>query len=104
MTTTDSDAPASAPVVDLPRLVRLLAWRELALRFLNAHTPQPDRAIVVAHAILEWDGDLGENMRHNAHYFTVQAVNIMELDEDYKQLSSACQVENWLIRWRAANL
>jgi hypothetical protein len=90
--------------VVLPHLVRLLAWRELAFRFLDAHNPQPYRAIVVAHAILDWNGELGENMRHHAHHFTVQAVRIIELDDAHQQLSSACPVENWLIRWRTANL
>ncbi len=87
----------------MDRLMKILSWRELALRFLDSHNPQPERAIVVAHAILEWDGDLGDNMRHHAHGFAVQAVRIIE-GPDYAAVDTMPEIERWLIRWKAANL
>lgn len=111
MTPTPTTAQAEAATasdserlgVVMPRIVRLLAWRELALRFLDAHNPQPYRAIVVAHAILDWDGELGFNIRNHAHHFTTMAVRIID-GPDQAETPEMTDLEKWLIRWRAEQM
>lgn len=87
-------------------LLRVLAWQELAIWFLNEYNPRPERAVVIAHAILEWDGETSHlNMRHHAHCFVERAYRIIELGqvlettEDHHPAMLA-----WITDWTKKNL
>jgi hypothetical protein len=87
----------------LTELKRILAWRELALRFIDSYNPQPDKAIVIAHCILEWDGELGDNMRRHAHHFVERAVMFIDGPEQV-ETPKMDDLDKWLIRWRKDQL
>ena len=55
-------------------------FRELALRFLDSYNPQPEKSIVIADAILSYDGYVDETipMRHTAHSFVSKAMRVIE--------------------------
>lgn len=91
------------PPVDpgrLDRLVRLLSFRELALRFLDGINPQPYHAIVIADAVVSFDGvddlDAAIPMRHHAHEFVTEALNVIEYKKDFLSGKYFCR---WMVVW-----
>lgn len=77
-------------------ILQRLHFRELALRFLDSYNPQCDKAIVIADAILSWNGplDTSEPMRYQASDFVRQAVRIIE-----NTMEPAGKYSAWLIQW-----
>lgn len=61
-------------------LLLRLQFRELGLRFLDSYNPKLDKSIVVADAILSYDGPIETNrpVRHLAHEFVQECVEIIE--------------------------
>lgn len=78
-------------------ILQRLAWRELALRFLNSFNPQPDKAIVIANAIVEYDGEIGFPMRYHAHGFVQSAYQIIEHEKTWKP---TLEMDEWLMAWK----
>jgi hypothetical protein len=89
----DSTAPVQ-------RLVRLLSFRELALRFLDDVNPKPERAIVIADAIVSFDEvdslDRLVPMRHHAHAFVDEALRVIEYRSAFL---SGRQFGRWMVVW-----
>lgn len=79
-------------------LYRRLAWRELALRFLDSCNPEPDRAIVIANCIVDYDGpmDLEKPLRHSAHEFFRMAERLIEHGNVPTEASA---MASWIMRW-----
>lgn len=81
-------------------LVRLLSFRELALRFLDGINPQPYHAIVIADAIVSFDGvdqlDAAIPMRHHAHEFVQEAMRVIENKATFL---SGRQFGRWMVVW-----
>ena len=92
-----NNAESAAPV---DSLVRLLAFRELALRFLDGIVPQPYHAIVIADAIVSFDGivecDSSVPLRHHAHEFVKEAVSVIESKATFL---SGRQFGEWMVVW-----
>lgn len=66
-------------------ILRTMAFRELALRFLDSCNPMPELSIVIANAILDCPPDRidpNEILRHQAHDFTTNAVSMIEYGND----------------------
>lgn len=91
------NASTTAPV---DQLVRLLSFRELALRFLDGVNPQPYHAIVIADAIVSFDGvaelDPGIPMRHHAHEFVQEALRVIE---NKAKFLSDKPFSRWMVVW-----
>lgn len=80
------------------RLLLLLQFRELGLRFLDSFNPKLNKSIVVADAILSYDGDINTNrpIRHQAHEFVQECVGIIEK----KSVSPQNQFfHDWITDW-----
>jgi hypothetical protein len=62
------------------QLLLRLQFRELGLRFLDSYNPKLDKSIVVADAILSYDGPIETHrpVRHLAHEFVQECVGIIE--------------------------
>ena len=88
---------STAPV---QRLVRLLSFRELALRFLDDTNPKPYHAIVIADAIVSFDEceslDDQVPMRHHAHEFVQEALRVIECKTAFL---SGRQFARWMVVW-----
>ena len=78
------------------QILRVLAWRELALRFLDGY--KLEKSIVVADCIVSYDGYLPEfePLRYHAHRFVEEAVALIEHDV-HKEPESDATV--WITRW-----
>lgn len=81
-------------------IVLRTGWRELALRFLDGFNPQPERAIVIADAIVDFaaTGDVDESvpLRHHAHDFVRTAHRLIEQQQDPVASS---QIDQWVAKW-----
>ena len=74
-----------------------IRFRELALRFLDSFNPQPEKAIVIADAILSYDSYIDEKlpMRHSAHAFVLEATKLIEKGSPPREGI----VGKWLNEW-----
>ena len=74
-----------------------IRFRELSLRFLDSYNPQPDRAIVIADAILSFDGEIDEQlpMRHISHRFVYAATRLIEKE----CVLGSSPMERWISDW-----
>ena len=78
-------------------ILRRLAWREIALRFLDSYNPMPDKAIVIANAIVEYDGNIPDtHMRYHAYEFVSKATARIEHRESTEGRNTIMQ---WLDKW-----
>lgn len=74
-----------------------IRFRELSLRFLDLYNPQPERAIVIADAILSFDGavDKERPMRHISHEFVNAATRLIEKSSEIGD----SPMERWISDW-----
>ena len=74
-----------------------IRFRELSLRFLDSYKPQSDRAIVIADAILSFDGEIDEKqpMRHISHEFVSAALRLIERECVLGNSPMECWISDW---------
>lgn len=87
-------------------ILQRLGWRELALRFLDSFNPKLRTEVIIANAIVDYDGDIPEDipLRHHAHEFVRICVNIIEhssLNLRYPANSklTARGIQDWVVSW-----
>ncbi len=78
-------------------ILTTLAWRELALRFLDSCNPQPDKAIVIADCIVSYRGPFPEDqpLRHHAHEFFREA----EAQIQHGNAPTDSPIGRWIADW-----
>lgn len=81
------------------RLLKQLAWRELALRFLDSMNPKPNFAIVIVDAICAYRdiGHLGDSVRHHAHFFVTEAIR--QIERELPPTDHSTATYEWIYNW-----
>jgi hypothetical protein len=84
------------------QLLKQLAWRELALRFLDSMNPKPDKAIVIADAICAYRNIdyLGGSTRHHAHFFVREAIR--QIEQEMSPTVPSTTTYEWIYNWNKA--
>lgn len=81
--------------------LKRLAWRELALRFLDGYNPEPLRHIIICECILSYYGELSDEypLRYHAHHFVKIAHEVIELKTDPKPEEG--NIAKWIRAWNS---
>lgn len=97
----DGEMKGAAMIDSIEKLSRIMAFRELALRFLDSFNPQPKKAIVIANAIVDYDESVGiGSLRYFSHDFVRMAYDRIENDREQER---CIPIGDWLNRWHEKN-
>lgn len=85
--------------VEVNGLVRILAWRELALRYLESYNPRIEHEMVIVNMIVDYDAYIPYNqpLRYNANNFVETAVRMIEYGKPADRENPATLwIQSWL--------
>jgi hypothetical protein len=82
----------------MEKLLRILAFREVALMFLKSMNPKLDREIVIADSIMAYDGEIPDgNCRYLAHEFVREAERQINMGLP----PNKTDVSDWINKWNS---
>ena len=80
----------------MQNILRVLAFREIAMMFLKSYNPRCEKEVVVADAIMAYDGEIPDgNCRYLASDFVRQATSQIESN----QPPIDTEIANWIGDW-----